>query len=124
MTVAMSVQIALESEDLQLVKKYRGVLKGQLTVSLEKFKKILNKKVGDEFDFANISKSEVEQVGAKLSTNYDLFTKLHDRYCLLREPSKNDEEELSLARADDEYTEGINSKYFPIIYSTSHFTNF
>ena len=109
----MSIEAAIESEDLKLVKKYRGVLKGQLSVSLDKFQRILNNKVGDEFNHANISKSEVQQIGTKLSTNYDLFIKLHDRYCLLREPSKNDDEELTLATADEEYTNGVSSKYFP-----------
>ena len=109
-----SVQAALQSDDLKIVKKYRGVLKGQLTVLLDKITKILNKKVGEKFNHIEISKSEVKQVGAKLVTNYDLFSKLHEKYCLLRECGKDDEEELELAKKDDEYTEGITAKYFPI----------
>ena len=110
----MSVEIALESEDLKLVKKYRGVLKGQLTVSLNKLEKILANKLGDDFDHSSISKSEVKQVGAKLTTNFDLFIKLHDKCCLLRESGKNDEEELTLAEKDSEYTDSITDKYYPM----------
>ena len=77
-----------------MVKKYRGVIKGQLTVGIKKLQNILENKIdGAEFNHAAISKSEVEQVGAKLATNFEHFNKLHEKYCFLRDSGKDDEEE-------------------------------
>jgi len=112
--VTMS-QSALNSEDLKVVKKHRGVVKGQLTVSLDKLEKILRAKVEGEFDHSVISKAEVKQVGAKLSTNFELFIKLHEKCCILRESGPTDEEELIIATQDDQYTQAITTKYFPMM---------
>ena len=100
----MSILTALNSEDLLEVKKYRGVIKGQLTVSIDKLKERLETKVEAEFDHSAISKSEVAQIGAKLATNFEHFTKLHEKYSFLRESGKSEVEELLLAKEDERYT--------------------
>ena len=62
----MSSLAALESEDFAVVKKHRGTLKGQVTVSLNKLEKILGKRSGEDFDHSSISKSEVNKSGLSL----------------------------------------------------------
>ena len=53
----MTSQAALKSKDLVEVKKFRAVIKGQLTNAVKRLESIFAKKDEDDFDHKNISKT-------------------------------------------------------------------
>ena len=92
-TVNMSDQAALKSQDIAQVKKGRAVIKGQLNTAVKRVEVLFSKKVGDDFDHRSISKTEVKNIEAKMNENFDMFQKLHDKCCELREPGADETEE-------------------------------
>ena len=111
----MTAQAALKSKDLPEVKKARAVIKGQLTTAVNRLDTIFGQKDGDEFDHKSISKSEVKQIEAKFNENFDLFQKLHQKCCEMRDVGKDDIEEEANVKKDEEYAEEVTNKAFPLL---------
>ena len=113
--VNMSAQAALKSQDPAQVKKGRSVAKGQLTQAVNRIATIFSKTDGDDFDHKSISKTEVKKIEEKINENFDLFQKLHQKCCELRDPGADDDEEVEKARLDEEYSEEVTSKVYPVM---------
>ena len=106
---------ALEkSRDVNKLKKFRGAIKGQVTSAVNKLEAIFSKKVADDFDHESIFISEVNQVEAKLKSKFDLFLRLHERCCEFREEGVDADQEIELVNNDDEYSEEVTSKVYPL----------
>ena len=114
-TVNMSAQAALKSQDIAQVKKGRATIKSQLTTAVKRVEVLFSKKAGDDFDHRSISKTELKNIKAKMNENFDLFQKLHDKCCELREPGADETEEEENARQDEEYSEEVTSKVYPLM---------
>ena len=111
----MTSQAALKSKDLTEVKKARAVIKGQLTVTAKRLESIFSKKAeNDDFDHKSISKTEAKNLQAKLNENFELFQKLHLKCCELRDVNKDAVEEDKSVLKDEEYSEEITSKVYPL----------
>ena len=89
----MTSQAALKSTDPQEIKKARQVTKGQITVAVNKLTTILEKESNGDFDHENISRTEAVQVHTRMDENFQLFQKLHSRYCQFRAGGADDTEE-------------------------------
>ena len=74
-----------KSRDVNEIKKYRGAIKGQVLSALNKLEALFSRKVADNFDHGSIFTSEVNQVEARLKDKLEVFRKLHDRCCELRD---------------------------------------
>ena len=106
---------ALEkSRDVNKLKKFRGAIKGQVTSALNKLEALFAQKVADDFDHGRILIAEVNQVEARLKDKLDLFLKLHDRCCELRDEGADTDQEIELVNQDDEYSEEVTSKVYPM----------
>ena len=99
----MAEQALKSSEDVEEIKKFRRLIKGQVTTAVNRLENLFAKKEGDDFDHKVISKAEVKQVEAKLRNNFDTFLKLHEKFCELRAAGKDDEEESELVLEDAQY---------------------
>ena len=106
---------ALEkSGDVNELKKFRGAIKGQVTSDVNKLEVLFAKKVADDFDHKSIIISEVNQVEAKLKSKFDLFLRLHKRCYEFREEGADADQEIELVNNDDEYSEEVTSKVYPL----------
>ena len=85
-----------KSRDVNELKKFRGAIKGQVTSALNKLEALFVQKVADDFDHGRIIISEVNQVEARLKDKLDLFRKLHDRCCELRDEGADADQEIEL----------------------------
>ena len=103
-----------KSRDVNELKKFRGAIKGQVTSAVNKLEAIFARKVEDDFDHQSIFVSEVNQVEAKLKDKLDLFLKLHERCCEFREEGADADQEIELVNIDDEYSEEVTSKVYPL----------
>ena len=103
-----------KSRDVNKLKKFRGAIKGQVTSAVNKLEALFAKKVADDFDHGSIFVSEVNQVEAKLKDKLDLFLKLHERCCEFREEGADADQEIELVNIDDEYSEEVTSKVYPL----------
>ena len=108
----MAEQALQNSVDPEEIKKYRTSTRTQVTTSVNKLGNILAKKDGDYFDHKVINETEVEQVEIKLKESFDLFSKLHDKYCHLRASGKDETEEEELVVKDAAYSEEVSSKVY------------
>ena len=111
----MTAQAALKSRDIAEVKKGRAVIKGQLTTAASKLSVIFSKKEEDDFDHKRISKTEVNQLKSKMKENFEIFQKLHEKCCELRDSGKDDTEEEDNAKKDEEYSNEVTSKVYPLL---------
>ena len=112
--LAMAEQALKSSEDVEEIKKFRRVIKGQVTTAVNRLENLFAKKEGDDFDHKVISKTEVKQVEAKLRNNFDTFLKLQEKFCALRAEGKDDEEEAELVLEDAQYSDEVSSKVYPL----------
>ena len=103
-----------KSRDVNELKKFRGAIKGQVTSALNKLEALFAQKVADDFDHGRILTSEVNQVEAKLKSKLDLFLRLHERCCEFREEGADADQEIELVNNDDEYSEEVTSKFYPL----------
>ena len=110
----MAEQALKSSEDVEEIKKFRRLIKGQVTTAVNRLENLFAKKEGDDFDHKVISKAEVKQVEAKLRNNFDTFLKLHEKFCELRAAGKDDEEESELVLEDAQYSDEVSSKVYPL----------
>ena len=101
----MAEQALKRSEDVKEIKKFRRVIKGQVTTAVNRLENLFAKKEGDYFDHKVISKTEVEQVEAKLRQNFDMFLKLQEKFCGLRAAGNDNEEEDELVLKDAKYSD-------------------
>ena len=110
----MAEQALKSSVDVEEIKKFRRVIKGQVTTAVNRLENLFAKKEGDDFDHKVISKTEVKQVEAKLRNNFDTFLKLQEKFCALRAEGKDDEEESELVLEDAQYSDEVSSKVYPL----------
>ena len=110
----MALTALKKSRDVIELKKFRGAIKGQVTSAVNKLEAIFARKVEDDFDHQSIFVSEVNQVEAKLKDKLDLFLKLHKRCCEFRDEGADADQEIKLANNDDEYSEEVTSKVYPM----------
>ena len=103
-----------KSRDVNEIKKYRGAIKGQISSALSKLEALFSRKVADDFDHGSIFTPEVNQVEARLKDKLDLFRKLHDRCCELRDEGADTDQEIELANQDDEFSEEVTNKVYPM----------
>ncbi len=103
-----------KSRDVNELKKFRGAIKGQVTSAVNKLEAIFARKVEDDIDHQSIFISEVNQVEAKLKSKLDLFLRLHERCCEFREEGADADQEIELVNNDDEYSEEVTSKVYPM----------
>ena len=111
----MAEQALQNSMDPEEIKKYRKSTRAQVTTSVNRLGNILAKKDGDYFDHKVINETEVEQVEIKLKETFALFSKLHDKYCHLRESGKDETEEEELVVKDAAYYEEVSSKVYHLM---------
>ena len=111
----MAEQALQNSVDPEEIKRYRKSTKTQVTTSVNRLGNILAKKDGNYFDHKVINETEVEQVEIKLKESFDLFSKLHERYCHLRAPGKDETEEEELVVKDAAYSEEVSSKVYQLM---------
>ena len=104
-----------KSRDVNELKKFRGAIKGQVTSAVNKLEALFARKVADDFDHGSIFISEVNQVEAKLKDKLELFLKLHERCCELRDEGADAYQEIELVNQDDEYSEEVTSKVYPLL---------
>ena len=100
----------MKSTDLQEIKKARQVTKGQITLAVTKLTTILEKESNGEFDHENISRTEAVQVHTRMDENFQLFQKLHMRYCQFRVVGAEDNEEEGFILKDGQYLDEVESK--------------
>ena len=91
------------------IKKYRGAIKAQILSALSKLEALFSRKVADDFDHGSIFTSEVNQLEARLKDKLDLFWKLHDRCCELRDEGADTDLEIELVNQDDKYSEEVTN---------------
>ena len=103
-----------KSRDVNELKKFRGAIKGQVTSAVNKLEALFARKVADDFDHGSIFISEVNQVEAKLKDKLDLFLKLHERCCEFRDEGADADQEIELANQDDEFSEEVTNKVYPM----------
>ena len=103
-----------KSRDVNEIKKYRGAIKAQVSSALSKLEALFSRKVADDFDHGSIITSEVNQVEVRLKDKLELFLKLHDRCCELRDEGADADQEIELANQDDEFSEEVTSKVYPM----------
>ena len=103
-----------KSRDVNKIKKYRSAIKAQITSALSKLEALFSRKVADDFDHGSIFTSEVNQVEARLKDKLELFRKLHDRCCELRDEGADADQEIELANQDDEFSEEVTNKVYPM----------
>ena len=111
----MTSQAALKSKDLQEITKARQVIKGLITNGVKKLENILTKQSKGDFDHGNISRTEVVQAHTKLDENFQLFQKLHLKYCEYRTVGKDNTEEETIVEQDGNYLEEVEGKVFPLL---------
>ena len=111
----MSCQAALKSKDPPEINRARAVIKGQITNGIKKLEGIFEKQANGDFDHDNISRTEIVQANTKLDENFQLFQKIHLRYCEFRVLGTNETEEESLVKKDGDYIEEVESKVFPLL---------
>ena len=103
-----------KSRDVNEIKKYRGAIKGQISSALSKLEALFSRKVADDFDHGSIFTPEVNQVEARLKDKLELFRKLHDRCCELRDEGADADLEIELVNQDDEFSEEVTNKVYPM----------
>ena len=103
-----------KSRDVGELKKFRAAIKGQVTSALNKLETIFAQKVAEDFDHGRILITEVNEVEARLKDKLDLFRKLHDRCCELRDEGADTDQEIELVNQDEEYSEEVTSKVYPM----------
>ena len=87
----------------------------QAAVKSKKLEGILGKQSKGDFDHDNISRTEIVQVHIKVDENFQLFQKLHMRYCEIRILGKDNTEEDGLVEQDGQYSEEVEGKVFPLL---------
>ena len=105
-----SQEAALKSKDPQEIKKARQVTKGQITNAVRRLEAILGKQSKEGFDHENISRTEAVQVHTRMDENFQLFQKLHSRYCQFRVGGADNTEEEGLILKDGQYFDEVESK--------------
>ena len=87
-----------KSRDINELRKYRNSIKVQISSALSKLEALFSRKVADDFDHGSIFTPEVNQVEARLKDKLELFRKLHDRCCELRDEGADTDLEIELIR--------------------------
>ena len=111
----MADEDILNSMDPEEIKQKRKSRRIHVTASQNRLTNLLAKKEGNDFDHKVISPREVKQVEEKLDQNFELFLKLHERYCEIRAAGKDDAEEQKLVEKDAEYIMEVTSKVYPLL---------
>ena len=105
----------MKSTDLQEITKARQVIKGQITIAVNKLTSILGNQSNGDFDHENIVRIEAVQTHTKLDENFQLFQKLHLKYCEHRAVGADDTEEEALVLKDGQYLDEVQSKVYLLL---------
>ena len=108
----MAEQALQNSVDPEEIKKFRKTTRTQVTTSVNRLGNLLAKKDGEDFDHKVINGTEVEQVETMLKEKFNMFLKLHEKYCHLRAEGKDDAEESELEGKDAAYSEEVTTKVY------------
>ena len=111
----MSVEEGLRSEDVDVIKKARGLARGTLTNFINRLPKLLIKNSAGNLQCERISNTEVIALSVKLDKSHDTFQELHERFSQFRERGKESTEEEDLQKADDVYGQEVVEKYYSAI---------
>jgi hypothetical protein len=111
----MSVEEGLRSEDVDVIKKARGVARGTVTNFINRLPKLLIKNSAGNLQCERISNTEVIALSVKLDKSHDTFQELHERFSQFRERGKESTEEEDLQKADDVYGQEVVEKYYSAI---------
>ena len=106
----MSVEEGLRSEDVDVIKKARGVARGTVTNFINRLPKLLIKNSAGNLQCERISNTEVIALSVKLDKSHDTFQELHERFSQFRERGKESTEEEDLQKADDVYGQEVVEK--------------
>lgn len=96
------------------LRKFRGAIRGQITSVPNKLEALFAQKVEDDLDYGRILITEVNRLEARLKDKLDLFQKLYDRFCELRDEGADADQEIELVSQDDEYIKEVTSKVYPM----------
>ena len=110
----MAEQALEKSKDAKEMKKFRGSIKGQITIDVNKLGVLIGKKDGDDFDHTKINEADVKHHETKLKGNFDLFLRLHQKYCELREPEEDEAKESEFLQSNAEYSDEVTDKVFAL----------
>ena len=113
--IKMSSEEATKSADPAVISKARGFIKGQVTSVVKKLERVLVKSETGVFEHQSLNRSELTHTRKKLEDNFQLFQRLHTRYCEHRAVGDTDEDEENLVDKDAEYLEAVESKVFPLL---------
>ena len=102
----------MDPEEIKQKRKSRRI---HVTASQNRLTNLLAKEEGNDIDHKVISPREVKQVEEKLHQNFELFSKLHERYCEIRAAGKDDAEEQKLVEKDADYLKEVASKVYPLL---------
>ena len=116
-----TVKEALESKDPKDVKKARGIVKGQVTISVDAIKKILDPDKDGKLEYTKINSSEVNFKVSKLKSNFKNFSELHDRYQWLRTEDDDDTKAGSTVQEEANYFEDVEARYFETLADTENY---
>ena len=111
----MSVEEGLRSEDVELVKKARGVARGTVTNFINRLPRLLIKNTAGNLQCEKIIKTEVFALSGKLDKSHDTFQELHERYSQFRDRGQTSTLEEELQKADDDYGQEVVEKYYSAI---------
>ena len=99
----------ISTKDPEAIKKKRSNIRRMISTIHNSLAKMLEK-TADRFDHAKILRARVLQDLAKLKEQQDNFDVIHEAYLFFRKESKDETEEETLLKRQDEYYNEVMNK--------------